>query len=103
MLVQLLDYNIEFHHQEGSKMHLSDALNRISTHDDAAEKTKAKPVADFNITIHDVEVLTGFKTLSLEQVHHETELDKDMQLLKQHIVDFSKGKIMFALIYLLFL
>ena len=28
MLVQILDYNIEFHHQEGSKMHLSDALSQ---------------------------------------------------------------------------
>ena len=27
MLVQILDYNIEFHHQKGSMMHLSDALN----------------------------------------------------------------------------
>ena len=57
------------------------------------EKSKAKPVADFNVTIHDVEILTGFKSLSLELVHHETESDKDMQLLKQHIVDgFPKTK-----------
>ena len=33
MLVQILDYNIEFHHQEGTKMHLSDALSRLNTHD----------------------------------------------------------------------
>ena len=87
MLVQILDYNIEFHHQEGTKMHLSDALSRLNTHDNAVEKSKAKPVADFNITIHDVEILTGFKSLSLHQVHQETECDADMQLLKQHIFD----------------
>ena len=68
MLVQILDYNIEFHHQEGTKMHLSDALSRLNTHDSVAEKSKAKPVADFNVTIHDVEILTGFKSLSLDQV-----------------------------------
>ena len=68
MLVQILDYNIEFHHQEGTKMHLSDALSRLNTHDSIDEKSKAKPVANFNITIHDVEILTGFKSLFLDQV-----------------------------------
>ena len=68
MLVQILDYKIEFHHQEGTKMHLSDALSRLNTYDSDAKKSKAKPVADFNITIHDVEILTGFKSLSLDQI-----------------------------------
>ena len=93
MLVQILDYNIEFHHQEGTNMHLSDALSRLNTHDSDAEKSKAKPVADFNVTIHDVEILTGFKYLSLDQIQRETECDVDMQLLKQHISDgFLKAK-----------
>ena len=93
MLVQILDYSIEFHHQECTKMHLSNALSRLNTHDSIAEKSKAKPVADFNVTIHDVEILTGFKSLSLDQVHQETEHDTYMQLLKQHISDgFPKSK-----------
>ena len=93
MLVQILDYNIAFHHQESTKMYLSDALSRLNTHDNVAEKSKAKPVADFNVTIHDVEILTGFKSLSLDQVCQETECDTDMQLLKQHILDgFSKSR-----------
>ena len=47
----------------------------------------------FNVTMHDVEILTGFKSLSLEQMHHETEPDRDMQLLKQHIIDgFPKSR-----------
>ena len=62
MLVQILDYNIQFHHKEGTKMHLSDSLSRLNTHDSIVEKTKAKPVADFNVTIHNVEILTGFKS-----------------------------------------
>ena len=78
MLVQILDNNIEFHHQEGSKMHLSDALSHVSTHDKVDEKANAKPIADFNVTIHDVEVLTGFKSLSLELVKCETEANRDM-------------------------
>ena len=92
MLVQILDYNIEFHHQEGTKMHLSDALSRLNTHDSIDEKSKAKPVADFNVTIHDVEILTGFKSLSLDQIQRETECDADMQLLKQHEDGFPKAK-----------
>ena len=93
MLVQILDYNIEFHHQEGTRMHLNDALSRLNTHDSIAEKSKARPVADFNVTIHDVEVLTSFKSLSLDQVQRETECDLDMQLFKQHISDgFPKAK-----------
>ena len=68
VLVQILDYNIEFHYQEVTKMHLSDALSRLNTHDSDAEKSKAKPVADFNVTIHEVEILTGFKSLSLDQI-----------------------------------
>ena len=53
----------------------------------------AKPVADFNINIHNVEILTGFKLLSLDQVLQETECDTDIQLLKQHILDgFPKSR-----------
>ena len=93
MLVQILDYSIEFHHQEGSKMHLSNALSCFSTHDSAVEKADAQPITDFNVTIHDVEMLTGFKSLSSEMVEHETEADSNMQLLKQHIIDgFPNGK-----------
>ena len=73
-------------------MYLSDALSRLNTHDSIAEKSKAKPVVDFNITIHDVEILTGFKSL-LDQIRRETEHDADMQLLKQHVSDgFPKAK-----------
>ena len=36
---------------------------------------------------HHVEILTGFNSLSLDQVCQETECDTDMQLLKQHILD----------------
>ena len=74
-------------------MHLSDALSMLNTHDSDAEKSRAKPVTDFNITIHNVEILTGFKSLSLNQIQREIECDTDMQLLKQYISDgFPKAK-----------
>ena len=82
-----MDYNKEFHHQEGSKGHLCDAFNHVSTHNKIDEKAYAKPIADFNVAFHDVEVLTGFKSLSLELVKCKTEADRDMQLLKQHRID----------------
>ena len=87
MPIQILDYTIEFQHQEGSRMHLSDALSQISMHDSTVEKSKKKPVADFNITIHNVEQLTGFKPLSLQLIRSETQVDQDLKLLKQHIAD----------------
>ena len=87
MLVQIVDYNIEFHHQEGPNMHLSDALSHISIYDNTVEKASAKPVADFNVSIHDVEQLTGFKYLSLQLIRTEKEADQDLQLLNQHIVE----------------
>ena len=50
-------------------------------------------MADFNVTIHDVEILTGFKSLSLNQIRRETERHADMQFLKQHVSDgFPKAK-----------
>ena len=87
MFVQILDYIVELHHQEGTKMHLSDALSCISTHDSLVERNNAKPVADFSMNIHDVEQLTGFKQLSLQYIKKDTEDDQDMQLLKQYIYD----------------
>ena len=82
MLVQILDYE-----STSSRRHKNDALSRISTHDSLVEKNNAKPVADFNVSIYDVEQKTGFKQISLRCIRKETEVDWDMQLLKQHIYD----------------
>ena len=87
MLVQILDCTVELHHQEGTKMHLSDALSRISIHDGLVEKNNAKPVADFNMSIHNVEQITGFKQLSLQHIKKKTEADWDIKLFKQYIYD----------------
>ena len=65
MLIQILDYAVILHHQEGNKMHLSDAIYQLSVHDRDAAKSKAKPIADFNISIHDISEITVFKLLTL--------------------------------------
>ena len=60
MLMKIIDFQIDLQHQEGSKMHLSDATSRLNTHDSNDAKKKAVPIADFNISIHEVEDITGF-------------------------------------------
>ena len=80
MLIKILDYVVVLHHQEGTKMHLSDAISRLSVHDSDVAKSKAKPIADFNISIHEISEITGFKSLMLQDIKEAT--IKDCQLTK---------------------
>ena len=93
MLIKILDYVVVLHHQEGNKMHLSDAISRLSVHDSDAAKNKAKPIADFNISIHEISEITGFKLLTLQDIKEETIKDCQLTKLKTFIVDgFLKHK-----------
>ena len=60
MLLQILDYDLKIMYQEGSKMHLSDALSRLSLH--KTEKGSTLPGMD--ITVHEVEASTNFPCFS---------------------------------------
>ena len=71
MLVQLLDFTLDVAYQPGAKMHLSDGISRLSTHDNSKGTT--------------IEELTGFNSLSVEKIHQHTTKDQTMQLLIQHI------------------
>ena len=57
-------------YQEGSKLHLSDALSRLSLH--KTEKGSTLPGMD--ITVHEVEVeaSTNFSSVSLSRIHEAT-------------------------------
>ena len=93
MLIKILDYVVVLHHQEGNKMHLSDAISRLSVHDNDAPKSKAKLIADFNISIHEISEITGFKSLTLQDIKEETIKDCQLTKLKTCIVDgFPKHK-----------
>ena len=93
MLIKILDYVVVLHHQEGNKMHLSDAISRLSVHDSDAAKSKAKPIVDFNISIHEISEITGFKLLTLQDIKEETIKDCQLTKLKTYIVDgFPKHK-----------
>ena len=56
MLKKILDYVLVLHHQGGSKMHLSDAISRLSVHDSDAAKSKAELIAvtDMSCTFFNV-------------------------------------------------
>ena len=72
---------------------LSDAISRLSVHDSDAAKNKVKPIADFNISIHEISKITGFKSLTLQDIKEETIKDCQLTKLKTCIVDgFPKHK-----------
>ena len=93
MLIKIIDFQVDLQHQEGSKMHLSDAISWFNTHDSDDARSKSKPIADFNISIHEVEDITGFKSLTMKQISSETVTDVQLEQLKEYIVDgFPKSK-----------
>ena len=64
-------------------MHLSDAISRLSTHDNS----KGTTIENLDASIHAIEELTGFKSLSVDKIHQHTAKNQTMQLLIQHIND----------------
>ena len=81
MLMQLLDYTLNVCYQPGDKMHLSDALSHLSSHNKATGKT----IKNLDISIHVIEELTGFDSFSVEKLCHHTFIDTMLQLLIDHI------------------
>ena len=74
-------------------MHLKDAISRFNTHDNNDARSKAKPIADFNISIHEVVHITGFKSITMKQIANKTASDVQLMQLKDCIVDgFPKSK-----------
>ena len=53
MLLRILDYQLDVMYQPGTKMHISDALSRLTSHND---NSKAKSIPGLDITVHDVKV-----------------------------------------------
>ena len=77
-------------YQPGAKMHLSDALSRLTSHND---NSKAKSIPGLDITVHDVEVFTEISPLSLVKIKCVTRDDPVLQTLKQYIQDgFPENK-----------
>ena len=84
MLLCILDFWLDVMYQPGTKMHLSDAISRLTSHND---NSKAKSIPGLDITVHDVEVFTEISPLSLVKIKHVTRDDPVLQTLKQYIQD----------------
>ena len=55
------------------RMHLSNALSHLSSHNKATGKT----IKDLDVSIHAIEELTGFNSISVDKLHHHMSMDKD--------------------------
>ena len=86
MLLCIIDYQLDVMYQPGTKMHLSDALSRLTGHKD---NSKAKTIPGLEISVHDIEVFTEISALSLAKTRRATEADTDLKMLKQYINDGS--------------
>ena len=83
MLIQLLDYTLDIRYQPGAQMHLSDAISRLLTHDSNTGST----IENLDVSVHAIEELTGFNSLSVAKICDHTTKDLSMQHLIQHIND----------------
>ena len=93
MLIKIIDFQVDLQHQEGSKMHLLDAIFRFNTHDSNDARNNAVPIVDSNISIHDIEDITGFKSITMKQIERATATDVQLQELKKYIMQgFPKSK-----------
>ena len=81
MLMQLLDYTLNVRYQPGERMHLSNALSCLSSHNMAVGKT----IKNLDVSIHAIEELTGFNSISVEKLHQHMASDPDLRLLIDHI------------------
>ena len=68
-------------YQPGERMHLSNALSHLSSHNMAAGKT----IKNLDVSIHAIEELTGFNSISVEKLHQHTANDPDLKFLIDHI------------------
>ena len=90
MLLHILDYQLNVMYQPGTKMHLSDALSRLTSHNN---NSKAEPIKRLDVTVHDIQIFTEISPLSLAKIKHVTENDPDLKTLRQYIQDgFSANR-----------
>ena len=80
MLLQILDYDLSIVYQEGSKMHLSDAISQL-------KPDHGSTLPGMDITVHEVESCTNFSSVSLGKIRESTLHDNDLQVLKTHIIN----------------
>ena len=82
MLLHILDYQLDVMYQPGTKMHLSDALSRLTSHND---NSKGNSIPGLDITVHDVEVFTEISPFSLLKVKCVTRDGQVLHTLRKYI------------------
>ena len=83
MLLHICDYNTNVLYQKGSKMYLSDALSRLSSHN--TKQGKQTEIKGLNISVHDLE--TDVKDSTLNKIHTNTKADPTLSLVMRYILD----------------
>ena len=68
MLLCIIDYQLDVMYQLGTKMHLSDALSRLTSHNDTS---KANAIPGLDISVHDVDIFKEMSVLSLAKNKEE--------------------------------
>ena len=86
--MQLLDYTLNVHYQPGERMHLSDALSHLSSHNMAAGKT----IKNLDMSIHAIEELTGFNSISVEKLHQHMASNSVMLWVIYPVIIWLQGK-----------
>ena len=66
MWFHILDYQLDVMYQPGTKMHLSDALSRLTSHNN---NSKAEPIKGLDVTVHDIQIFMEISPLSLERIN----------------------------------
>ena len=82
MLLCILGYQLNVRYKPGTKMHLSDALSRLTSHNN---NSKTEPIKGLDVTVHDVQIFAEISPLSLAKIKHVTENDPDLKTLRQYI------------------
>ena len=87
MLLQICDYNTNVLYQKGSKMYLSDALSRLSSHN--TKQGKQTEIKGLNISIYDVEM--DVKDSTLNRICGNTKEDSTLSLVMGYVLDGWPG------------
>ena len=82
MLLCIIDYQLDVMYQPGTKMHLSDTLSRLTSHND---NSKANAISGLDISVHDVQIYTNMTALSLANIKQAKEAHPDLKTLKHYI------------------
>ena len=87
MMLCISDYDTNVLYQKGSKMFLSDALSRLSSHN--VRQGKQSEIKGLNISVHDVEMDVHESTLDKIHIHSKT--DPTLSLVMRYVLDGWPG------------